>query len=94
MPGQRSPDILQINLRLSKDLHKRLKREADRARRSLNQEMVLRLEQTFQRVIADTILEQAKGLFESAQKLHDKAIGAAFEAQYHRIKAKQEKGKK
>ena len=70
MPEQRSPNVIQVNLRMTKDLHKRLVREAKRARRSLNQEMVLRLEQTFQRVAADAILEQARSMKDGVEQLY------------------------
>jgi hypothetical protein len=71
MPEQRSPDIIQVNLRLPKELHKRLVREAKKADRSLNQEMVQRLEQTFERVAADALLEQAHAMVRDAQRMRE-----------------------
>ena len=71
MPGKRSQDVIQVNLRLSRDLHKHLVREANAAGRSLNQEMLLRLEQTFERVAADEILRQARANTAAATKLFE-----------------------
>jgi hypothetical protein len=47
MPGQRAANIIQVNLRITQELHKQLQRSATRAGRSLNQEMMLRLEQSY-----------------------------------------------
>jgi hypothetical protein len=86
MPGQRSPDIVQINLRLPKDLWARLKREAKRADRSLNQEMIERLEHTFERVEADALLEQAHAQIAQAKELYVKALEENYETKMLRTK--------
>jgi hypothetical protein len=71
--ARRGPaEIVQINLRLPESLRRRLAGEARQARRSLNQEMVLRLEQTFNRVDADAILERAEALMEGVDQLNRK----------------------
>ena len=62
--------IIQVNLRLPDDLRRQLAREAKRARRSFNQELVLRLEQTFQRVAADTLVENARSMLDRVEQVH------------------------
>ena len=69
MPGQRSPDVIQVNLRLTKDLHKRLVAAHEEAGRSLNAEMVARLEATFQRERADEILDKAQKAVNEAERI-------------------------
>jgi hypothetical protein len=69
MPGKRSPDVIQVNLRLHKNLHKWLVREAERNDRSLNAEMVERLNNSFRRDNADKILADAKDCQDKAEKL-------------------------
>ena len=59
MPGKRSPDVIQVNLRITNDLHKRLVSTAKKDGRSLNAEMIARLERTFHREKADEILADA-----------------------------------
>jgi hypothetical protein len=59
MPEQRSADVIQINLRLTRELHKRLTSEAKKAGCSLNQEMIERLKHSFERDAADELLAQA-----------------------------------
>ena len=72
MAAKKSAEIIQVNLRLPADLRRRLMQEAKKARRSLNQEMVLRLEQTFERVAADVMLMRAKTIRARTQLLYDK----------------------
>lgn len=75
MPGKRSPDVIQVNLRLSKELHNRLRTAADeRDDLSLNAEMVDRLVRTFRREKVDAILERA-------QRLVDEAVDDAIRIQ-------------
>jgi hypothetical protein len=61
-------------------LHKRLGHEAEKADRSLNQEMLIRLQQTFARSGADRILDEARTNVALAQKLYDQTMEL-----YHRI---------
>ena len=70
MPGQRSPNVVQVNLRLTKELRQRLHREAKAAGRSFNAEVVERIEQTFLRHTADVVLELAQKRLMAAQALH------------------------
>jgi hypothetical protein len=71
MPGQRSPDVIQVNLRLPKAMHKRLVAAAESGGRSLNAEMVARLEQTFRRERADQILAEAQMDVNEAKRIND-----------------------
>ena len=71
MAAKKSAEIIQVNLRLPASLRRRLAQEAKKARRSLNQEMVLRLEQTFMREAADVMLQRAKIAQIRARKLYD-----------------------
>lgn len=71
MPGQRSPDVIQVNLRLTKDLRKRLAAAAEKSGKSLNAEMVARLELSFQRENADKILAGAQVDLAEAKRLRD-----------------------
>ncbi len=61
MPGKRSPNVKQVNLRLTIDLHKRLEAAAaEKVGRSLNAEINTRIQQPFRRESADEILEGAQ----------------------------------
>ena len=71
MAGKKSAEIIQVNLRLPANLRRRLAQEAKKARRSLNQEMVLRLEQTFRREAADVMLRRANVAHARARMLYD-----------------------
>jgi hypothetical protein len=71
MAAKKSAEIIQVNLRLPANLRRRLAQEAKKARRSLNQEMVLRLEQTFRREAADVMLQRAKVAQARARMLYD-----------------------
>ena len=75
MPGQPSPDIVQVGLRVTKGLRRRLMAAAKKAGRSLNAEMVDRLELTFDREDADEILDQAHETLDGAARLHKAASG-------------------
>ena len=78
MPGKRSSNIIQVNLRLTKGLHKRLAAEADKVvGRSLNAEMVDRLERSFKREKADAILDRAQRHLAEARRNLDAAESAA-----------------
>ena len=70
MPGQRSPDVIQVNLRVPKELRKRLVAAAKASGLSLNAEMVDRLERTFEREKADEILDEAHRLFDGAERMN------------------------
>jgi uncharacterized protein (DUF1778 family) len=74
MPGQRSPNVIQVNLRLTRDLRKRLVAAAKKAGRSLNAEMVARLESTFRRETADKVLDEAQRILERSTKMRDEAV--------------------
>ena len=47
MAGRKQTEIVQVNLRITEGLRKQLMKAADDERRSLNQEMTMRLEQSF-----------------------------------------------
>jgi predicted ATPase len=79
MPEQRSPNVIQVNLRLTKDLHKRLAATAKKAGRPLNSEMVYRLETTFRREKADEMLDRAQRLLDKARRISDDATRAVTE---------------
>jgi Arc-like DNA binding domain len=53
----RKKPIVPLMLRLPGELHKRIAHEADKASRSLNQELVRRLEESFRHEAGDRILE-------------------------------------
>ena len=57
MPRRSKTDVVQVNLRLREDFRQRLVREAERTGRSFNAELVKRLEDSFDRMPADQVLE-------------------------------------
>jgi hypothetical protein len=58
MVKRRKEEIVQANLRLREDLRQRLWREAEKSGRSFNQELVWRLEQSFERETVGEILQE------------------------------------
>ena len=68
-------EVIQVNLRLRQDLHRRLTQGAKKARRSLNAEMVERLERSFQREHADELLKSAQEQYRGVHKLYDIVAG-------------------
>ena len=73
--ARRSPKaIVQVNLRVPEWLRQRLAREAAEAGRTLNEEMVARILQTFERVDADRVLEQAE-LLRAIVRTHHQEVG-------------------
>ena len=79
MPGQPSPDIVQIGLRVTKDLRRRLMAAAKASGRSLNAEINARIEQTFRRHNADVVLELAQKRLMAARALHELVAEKAAE---------------
>jgi len=73
MPEQRGADVIQVNLRLMRLLHKRLAREAKRNKRSLNDEMKSRLTHSFERDEADDKLQEAEDMLDRAKATLEKA---------------------
>jgi len=57
MPRRSKTDVVQVNLRLREELRQRLVREAERTGRSFNAELVKRLDDSFDRMPADQVLE-------------------------------------
>lgn len=68
----------QLKLRVSGDLHQRLKKEADRNERSLNAEIIYRLERSF---------EPTVGLHEDLRRLIDLHIESEVQARLQEIAA-------
>ena len=60
MKARGKAEVIQVNLRLPQDLRRRLMREAKKGRRSLNTEMIARLEHSFERDDADELLKSAQ----------------------------------
>jgi hypothetical protein len=58
----RKKPIVPLMLRLPSDLHKRLTQQADKEGRSLNQELVRRLEESFRRESIDEVVERARSI--------------------------------
>jgi len=62
-PRERLPgEVVQVNLRMPETLRRALTKEAMASKRSLNAEMLLRLERSFERDAADDTLEEAKAI--------------------------------
>lgn len=64
--GRKPTDIIQVNLRLREDMRRRLAREAEKNNRSINAEMVARLEASFA-AESRTAMELLEDLRESVQ---------------------------
>ena len=62
--------VVQVNLRIEEHLRQTLVREAQKAGRSLNQEMMMRIMQTFRRTDADQILKQAEAVNEHTRRVY------------------------
>ena len=88
MPGQRSPNVVQVNLRLTKELRNLLQRLAKTNGRSFNAEVVDRIQQTFRRTLADDILKKAEETEKWAQEelLEAKIIYSTIAARIDRPK--------
>src|SRR5262249_31451391 len=71
MPNQPNPNIVQIGLRGTKDLRRRLKAAAKKSGRSDNAEMVERLENSFRREAADEVLDRAQHHLNEAKRIQD-----------------------
>jgi Arc-like DNA binding domain len=69
MRVRKDEEIIQVNLRLPRWLHRHLVQEAKKARRPLNSEMVVRLEHSLERLLADKLLERAVAEREEAEGL-------------------------
>jgi hypothetical protein len=69
--GHRQSKV-QPKVRLPSDLHKRLVQQADKARRSLNQEIVIRLEESFRRVPMEELTDTANELLLKIMAAGDK----------------------
>jgi Arc-like DNA binding domain len=70
MDVRKEEEIIQVNLRLPRSLHRRLAQEAKKARRALNSEMVVRLEHSLERDDADEILQHATSRYAGAHQLY------------------------
>lgn len=68
-------EVIQVNLRLRQDLRRRLMQGAKKAKRSLNAEIVERLERSFQREHADELLKSAQEQYLGVHKLYDIVAG-------------------
>ena len=68
MQQRRKPATIQPKVRLPEDLHKKLWRAAQKGGRTLNSEMVRRLEHSFELDIAEVILAQAHEMLRQAQQ--------------------------
>ena len=69
--ARRPPEaVVQVNLRIEEHLRQTLVQEAQRAGRSLNQEMMMRIMQTFRRTEADQILKQAEAVNEHTRRVY------------------------
>ena len=75
LPGE----VVQVNLRMPEALRQALTNEAMAAKRSLNAEMLLRLERSFQRENADEKLERAEVLLAKTRELYDEMVDEAGE---------------
>ena len=75
MKARGKAEVIQVNLRLPQDLRRRLMREAKKGRRSLNTEMIARLEHSFERDDADELLKSAQEQYLGAHKLYDIVAG-------------------
>ena len=73
MPGQPAPNIVQIGLRGTKDLRRRLIAASKASGRSLNAEIVARLERSFSRERPDEILDEAKKWYAGAERYFHEA---------------------
>jgi len=70
LPGE----VMQVNLRLTGELHGQLVNEAQRNKQSLNQEMLIRLQRSFERDKADELLEEARLHQAVAKRLYEDSI--------------------
>jgi len=68
--ARRPDEIVQVNLRIPERLRQTLVDEAYKANRTLNEEMLVRIMQTFHRQKADQVLEKAEALNEHTRRIH------------------------
>ena len=87
MKARGKAEVIQVNLRLPQDLRRRLMREAKKGRRSLNTEMIARLEHSFERDDADELLKSAQEQYLGVHKLYRHRSRATKPAQTaHRVR--------
>ena len=86
MLHRRKTEIVQVNLRLREELRRELAKAAEKAGRSLNQELVLRLATSLdletqldevdkRRASAEKLLDQSLEVLRQASALQDRAFG-------------------
>ena len=68
MPRKRTTTV-HFSLRLREDLRRQLEAAANKENRSLNEEMVARLEESFKRETADKILDKSQAALDEAQRI-------------------------
>jgi hypothetical protein len=78
MPKRKIANVKQVNFSLTTELHKNLMQQAKRNKRSLNEEVLQRLMDSFGMTDAEVMLARARAHLETAERLYKQSLDYSF----------------